>query len=71
MTVCTPGWLIKENAGKTAVLGQNLLIVFGYNWEMIQSYLENRIERVMAEDWPRLALKLSHYARWEFENYQG
>lgn len=71
MTVCTPGWLSKENAGKTAVCGQNLLIVFAYNWEMIHSYLQNRINRLMAEDWAALALKLSRFASWEFEDYQG
>jgi hypothetical protein len=70
MTVCTPGWLSKQNAGKTAVLGENLLIVFSYNWPTIHSYLENRINRMMAEDWPALALKLSRFARWEFENYK-
>ncbi|MFM0010631.1 immunity 8 family protein [Paraburkholderia sediminicola] len=71
MTVCTPGWLSRQNAGKTAVLGQNLLIVFGYNWAMIHSYLENRINRLMADDWPALALKLSRFASWEFESYQN
>lgn len=70
MTVCTPGWLSKQNSGMTAVFGENLLIVFGYNWDMIHSYLENRINRIMAGDWPTLALKLSRFARWEFENYR-
>jgi hypothetical protein len=70
MTVCTPAWLCRENAGKTAVLGQNLLIVFDYNWAMIHSYLENRINRLTAESWSALAVKLSRFASWEFENYQ-
>ncbi|WP_408340119.1 Imm8 family immunity protein [Paraburkholderia sp. RL17-337-BIB-A] len=35
---------------------------------MIHSYLENRINRLMADDWPALALKLSRFAGWEFES---
>lgn len=70
MTVCTPGWLNKENVGHTAVLGHELLIVFDYNWPMIRSYLENRISSVTADDWPTLAMKLSRFASWEFDDYQ-
>jgi hypothetical protein len=70
MRVCTPGWLSNQSTSKTAVLGGNLLIAFGYNWPMIRSHLDHRINRMMADDWPALALKLSRLARWEFENYR-
>jgi len=49
MTVCSPGWLANENAGRTAVFGQELLIVFNYNWPMIRSHLEKRINRITAD----------------------
>lgn len=69
MTVCTPEWIALENWQDIAIAGTALLIVFEYDWPAIQSRIENLVSDHIADDWPKLAQKLSRFAEWQFADY--
>ncbi|SRR6266702_2037407 len=70
MIVCTPAWISRENQGKAAVIGTELLIVFRYDWPAILSAIQDLVSGCTADDWPTLAQKLSRFADWEYSDYR-
>jgi hypothetical protein len=69
--VCTPIWLSKElEEDSTARWGRHTLIVKVYDFTAISNELERLVQRCGGQDWQGIALKISHFAAWEFEDYR-
>lgn len=68
--VVTPAWLEQRYAGDGLAGGDGRLLVFGYDWPRIESYLRKRVAACGGNDWQEVAAKLSRFSRWEFEDYQ-
>ncbi|MFL9938468.1 immunity 8 family protein [Paraburkholderia graminis] len=69
--VCTPDWLSeKVEDDSAAQWGRHLLIVKEYDLGAVVRAIEEMIGRISAADWPAVAVKLSRYAAWEFEDYK-
>ena len=68
--VVSPAWLERCYAGDGLAGGDGRLLVFGYDWSRIESYLQKRVSACTGSDWQEVAGKLSRFSRWEFEDYQ-
>lgn len=68
--VVTPAWLEQRYASDGLAGGDGRLLVFGYDWSRIESYLRKRVAACSGSDWQEVAAKLSRFSRWEFEDYQ-
>lgn len=69
LLVSTPAWLMDRFGPDEVVSGRHRLIVFGYDWPQIESFLRKAVARCSAEDWRGVATKINCFARWEFEDH--
>jgi hypothetical protein len=70
MVVCTPEWLKQNHVATEIVLGRHHVIVFGYDYESLASYIASFAERCTGESWQDVAQQLSRLGKWEFEDYR-
>lgn len=68
--VCTPKWLEVNRNKHDIIFCRHILIVFSYDIEAIFSAIKERCNAVEGDNWQGLAIKLSRYFHWEFEDYQ-
>lgn len=68
--VVTPAWLEQRYASDGLAGGDGRLLVFEYDWSLIESYLRKRVAGCEGKDWQEVAAKLSRFSHWEFEDYQ-
>ncbi len=69
--VVTPLWFMAALKSTNSLFGRNFLIVLDYNFNLVYNRMKTLIESFDAETWHELALKISRYAHWEFEDIQG
>jgi Immunity protein 8 len=62
--VCTPTWLGRE------VDGRHLLVVETWEPARVRHLVTQLFEKETADDWPRLATRLSRHGSWEFDGYR-
>lgn len=67
--VCTPEWIKSNTRDSNHRWCRHMLIVFYYNIDVIKSIIQEKIENINANNWNELALKISRYFFWEFEDY--
>jgi|ERR1700688_1662275 len=67
--VCNPEWLRKKYGDDGVIICRHYIIVFDFDFSRIKSAIESLVARAYGEDWHEIALKLSRYAQWEFEDY--
>ncbi|RLP09040.1 Imm8 family immunity protein [Propionibacterium australiense] len=60
---CTPAWLTRRVAEDGPQLGLHHLIVEHVHDKAIERFLDSRIMRLRADDWPALVSRLSRLAR--------
>lgn len=70
LLVCTPVWLGRHVAEHGPQIGRHHLIVEAWDAQQVRDTVTRLFERESAEDWPRLAERLSRLGYWEFEDYQ-
>jgi hypothetical protein len=70
LTVCTGGWLANVARETGIVDARHHVVVDGFNWSAIRSYLERRVADCAGETWDDIAERLSRFAYWEFEDYR-
>lgn len=70
--VCTPTWLSSYVEGEAyrAAWGRHMLIVSEYDIATIKACVERRVDQCSGDDWQAIALKISRFAEWEFEDYK-
>jgi len=66
--VCTPRWML-ENC-QEPMWGRHLLVVPGYDMQLIRSMLNHYCESCTGATWHEVANKISRIGKWEFEDYQ-
>jgi hypothetical protein len=71
LTVCSPKWLARACEKDGFIWGRHRLIVPEYNLKSITAVVTKFVERRSGESWKEVAEKLSRFASWEFEGYQG
>jgi hypothetical protein len=68
--VCTPQWLIENREEYDTVIGKGRLIVFKFDLPNILSKIRKIFEGCSGRNWSEIAINLSRYGHWEFENYR-
>lgn len=69
--VVSPGWLLQRYGEKEIISGEFRLLVFNYDWFLIEGYLRKRVSACVGETWDDVAEKIGRFARWEFFDYQA
>jgi len=71
VVVCTPTWLAKKVLpGEGGILvGRHYLIVEDYDFERIEHFLMQYVNRCTGETWQEVAEKVGRLGKWEFEDY--
>ncbi|MDR2566453.1 MAG: immunity 8 family protein [Bifidobacteriaceae bacterium] len=67
--VCTPLWLRREVMRHGPQIGLHHLIVEPLDLLAAIRFIQERIERLDAPDWPELGEKIGRIGQWEFEDY--
>lgn len=70
VVVCTPKWLEGQHGPSDVVSGRHHLIVFEYDYDRLAREIERVCESAEGQSWREVALKLSRFAHWEFEDYR-
>ncbi len=69
--VCTPRWLSEDFASDSgARWGRHFLIMKEYNLAAIAAQFERMVLRCSGDNWQDIALQISRFAAWEFEDYK-
>lgn len=66
--ICTPTWLIEHFPSSGILMGRHYLFVKEYNYDHLKSWLNHYVESCEDSSWEFCAKKLSHLAKWEFED---
>ena len=69
--VCTPQWLDEHREEYESVIGKGKLIVFKLDLPSILARIRKIFNGCTGKDWNEIAINLSRYGTWEFENYAG
>lgn len=69
LVVCSGEWLAEQAQAHGVVDARHHLIVTGFDWCRIQSYLERRVVQCQGDTWSEVATKLARLGYWEFEDY--
>ena len=70
VTVCDIEWVAQRVQTEGLVDGRHTLVVDGFHWQSVLSFLQRRVASLEADTWPELATKLSRLGYWEFEDYR-
>ena len=70
LTVCSAGWLALLARRDGVVDGRHHLVVDGFNWPSVRSYIERRVQQCEGAAWRDVAEQLSRLDYWEFEDYR-
>lgn len=67
--VCTLKWLEMNYGEKEVIIGYHYIIVREYNYEKIETAINNFLKDCTGGNWEEIALKVSRLGIWEFDNY--
>ena len=70
LTICSLPWLADRVRAEGLVDGRHLLVVDAFNWPVISAFVEERVRQASGATWADVALKLSRFGHWEFEDYE-
>jgi len=66
--VCSPDWLAKH-AMRPDLVGNHQIVMDKYNYQILQSKIQDFCRFLEENDWQKLAAKLSAIGKWEFSDY--
>lgn len=69
--VCTFDWLKEKYETERAVFGQQMLVVFEYDIDLIKQKVESFCDECISDNWQDIGNRLNLIGAWEFENYQS
>jgi hypothetical protein len=67
--VCTPKWFA-QNRSETPIFARHIIFMNEYDEQGFKKIVEDLVARTHGDTWRDVALKLSRYMFWEFEDYQ-
>jgi len=70
LEVCSPSWLADQLTHTPFLFGRHLLIISEFDSAKVRSVLADKIAELSGQHWVDLALKISRFAHWEFEDYR-
>ena len=70
LTVCSVDWLAAQVRREGVVDGRHYLVADGFNWSVLNSYIENRVRQCEGATWREVAERLGRFGYWEFEDYR-
>lgn len=65
--VVTPRWLLANPQLRWA---RSQLFLPEFSWNEVEALLKRLVSSVSGETWEEIAIKLSRYMHWEFEDYK-
>jgi Immunity protein 8 len=68
--VCTAKWLQENPPPKGFQLMRSTILLSRWDYAVLKRALTDLCMHTSADDWPTLALRLSRYGGWEFEDYR-
>jgi len=71
LTVCDPAWLSGRADADGVVDGRHLLVMNGFDWDVLLGYLSRRVEACKGSSWEEVGAQLARLGYWEFEDYSG
>lgn len=69
-TVCSASWLKAQSLQKGFVFQRHTLLLERWDPDLVQRSLSDLCLRTEGESWHEVAVKLSRFGRWEFEDYR-
>lgn len=69
LMVCSPNWLAAQARRSGIVDVRHHLVLDGFNWRQLSSYIERRVRQCEGATWQDVARQLSRFGYWEFEDY--
>jgi Immunity protein 8 len=69
MMVCTPEFFREQLRG--VMSGMHTLFMPSYDYSALRNFIERAVHRAEAEDWEKLAARLSWLGHWEFADYRS
>ena len=66
--VCSPDWLV-EHANQPDLVGDHQIVMYRYDYQVLQSKVQNFCRSLEEDNWQELAAKLSAIGKWEFTDY--
>jgi len=71
MVVCTLEWFGEQLRGQSVKSGMHTLFMPTYDYRALRNFIEHAVQRSDAEDWDKLAARLSWLGQWEFADYRA
>jgi len=68
-TVCSPKWFAKQNNDKP-VFVRHYIFMNEYNDFALKALIKELVVKTSGNSWEEIALQLSRYLFWEFEDYE-
>jgi hypothetical protein len=68
-TVCSPKWFAKQNSEK-AVFVRHFIFMNEYDDFALKGLIQELVRNTSGNSWDEIALQLSRYLFWEFEDYE-
>lgn len=67
--VCTPLWLLERHSRDEIIEGRHMLIMFEYDYPRLEEFVRAKVVDAAGSTWEDVAVRLSRFGRWEFEDY--
>jgi hypothetical protein len=68
--VCTPRWLAEHPPEKGFWFLRNHLLLTRWDYEVLERAVRDLCAHAVGDTWEEVAMKLSRYGHWEFEDYR-
>lgn len=70
-TVCTAAWLLDNPPPKGFEFMRSTILVSHWDYATLKRALGDLCMHIEGGDWRAVALRLSRYGHWEYEDYKG
>lgn len=70
LVACSPSWLAAQARQNGVVDARHHLVLCGFDWPLLSSYIERRVQQCEGATWNDIAERLSRLGYWEFEDYR-
>lgn len=69
-TVCSPSWLAANPSPNGYEFLRHTLLLTRWDFELVERAIGDLCRRTEGDTWSDVALKLSRFGYWEFEDYR-
>ena len=69
-TVCSPSWLAEDPLPKGFAFLRHTLVVERWDPDIVERAMRDLCLRTEGDNWNEIAVSLSRFGHWEFEDYR-